>query len=105
MKFALLKTVFSRILVVLAGGAAVYFAYLFVRITLAPVPVPPAPPVKKTITFNPQLDVTKHPVFGTLRLLGPLTVDVRELGRTNPFVPVEATTSSSTTTRAAPSTP
>lgn len=104
MQLSSFKTLFSRILVVLAGGAVVYFAYLFVQVTLAPVPVPPPPAGKKTVTFNPRLDVTRHPAFETLRPLGPFTVELRELGRTNPFVPFETATSSATTTRVATST-
>jgi hypothetical protein len=81
-----LKTIFSRILLVVAAGAVIAFAYLFVQVSLAPVAVPPAPPTQKSISFNPQLDVTKQPAFEKLRPLGVVTFEPMELGRPNPFI-------------------
>lgn len=83
------KTVFSRILVVIAVAAALAFAYLLVRIVLAPIPVPPAPTAQKAVKFDPRLDVSKHSGFARLRPLGPSDVEPLELGRANPFAPVE----------------
>ena len=82
------KTIFARILVVLIAAVVVYVAYLFVQVALAPVPVPPAQQVQKSVTFDTRLDVSKNSDFTTLRPLVPQTIDTANLGRANPFVPV-----------------
>lgn len=57
---------------------------------LEPVAIPPLPPGKSSVTFNPSSDVSQRPTFLRLEPLGPTTVDPGELGRTNPFVPLPA---------------
>ncbi len=91
----------SRVVFLLIGAGVVGAAYTFIRIVLAPVAVPPAPPASHAVTFDPKLDVTKNEIFGRLRSVGPSAIEVGKLGRENPFIPVptsSAEQASATTT-------
>lgn len=92
MKKPLLKVILLRSALVVAACAVVYFGYLLVGIYLSPVPVPPAIPAKKSVTFDPALDVSKQPTFTQLQSLGAVNVSSTNLGRDNPFLPVVTST-------------
>lgn len=55
---------------------------------LEPVPVPPLPPAKAQVRFDPKVDVSNNPMFKRLEPLGPGAVEAGTLGRVNPFAPV-----------------
>ena len=92
MKKPLLKVILLRTALVIAALAVIYFGYLLVGIYLSPVPVPPAVRAKKSVTFDPALDVSKQPTFTQLQSLGAVNVSTTNLGRDNPFLPVPTTT-------------
>lgn len=54
---------------------------------LEPMAVPPSPPAKGKVVFNPQADVSKDSVFLRLTPMGPSAVEAGTTGRVNPFVP------------------
>ncbi len=85
--------IFSRLLLVLGALIALYFGYWFVRLAFAPVPIPPVPPQRGVIRFDPSLDVSKNSLFFRLRPLGPLEVEPGQRGRINPFIPTTFVTS------------
>lgn len=94
--------ILSRILMVLGGLCIVGLTYWFIQTSLAPVPVPPAPPKRGVVQFNTKLDVSKNETFFHLRDLGPIEVKPTNLGRPNPFIPAPvaptSTVSATTTT-------
>jgi hypothetical protein len=72
----------------LAVAAAVVFAIAaWVALNaIEAVPMPPVPPSKADVTFNPQVDVRNHPLFNTLRTLTRGKVMAGVLGKVNPFL-------------------
>lgn len=91
-------SIFSRILLVTGALAVIGLSYWFIATSLAPVPVPPATPSPGSVRFDTSADVTKHPGFSDLQLLGPAKVIPVNLGRENPFIPVPAASTSTTST-------
>jgi len=92
MTYKTLTTLVSRILFVLGGGGIVVFAYTLLQTMLAPVPVPPAPFAPASVSFDPTLDVTKNEIFDRLRPIGPSSIEIGAMGRSNPFLPPPTTT-------------
>jgi|GEM_PF-1373965 len=95
---------FSRIITIVGVFAVLGAAYWFITTSLTPVPVPPVPPQRASVRFDPRVDVSKDAVFTNLHPLSALSVNVGEMGRVNPFVPAppaaiasELLTASSTT--------
>ncbi|MEO5927916.1 MAG: hypothetical protein ABIO72_04305 [Patescibacteria group bacterium] len=84
------SSLFSKIVMLLLAVACLVSVYWFGMQVLEPVLVPPAPPAKSKVTFNPTSDVSQSPVFQQLEPLGPIHVDAGALGRPNPFVPLPA---------------
>lgn len=72
--------------------------YWFIQTSLAPVPVPPAPPTRGAVRFDPALDVSKSDTFFRLRPMGPFEVKPENLGRVNPFVPIPHVTTTASGT-------
>lgn len=94
----LAPSIFSRLLLVVAGLLVIVFTYWFIATWLAPVSAPPAPGSRGTVTFDPKLDVSKSETFFRLRPLGPLEPSIVPSGRPNPFVPpIPASLATSTT--------
>jgi hypothetical protein len=66
-----------------------------------PVSVPPSVKIQRAVKFDASSDVTKNSVFSGLQQYGPVTVEVGETGRVNPFVPlpspVKATSTATST--------
>lgn len=82
------SSLFSRILIIVGCLSVVGLSYWFVQTSLAPVPVPPVPPARGKVQFDPKLDVSKNTVFFNLRQMGPEVVEPLAIGRPNPFAPV-----------------
>ncbi|MCC7357434.1 hypothetical protein IT408_02910 [Candidatus Uhrbacteria bacterium] len=80
-------SLFSRILTVVGVLAVLISSYWFITSSLAPYPVPPTPPNRTSVTFDPKVDVSKDKVFSSLRPLSGLEVEVGQTGRSNPFTP------------------
>lgn len=91
---SLFSKVITLVLVFVCLGAAFYFGSQF----LEPVDVPPPPPVRAQVRFNPKADVSKNEVFQRLEPYGPTKVEPGETGRLNPFAPVEVVIERATTT-------
>lgn len=84
---ALPSSVFSRLITVVAVLSVLVSAYWFITSSLAPYPVPLAPPQRGAVTFDPKVDVSKDAIFAKLRPLSGLEIEVGETGRANPFIP------------------
>jgi hypothetical protein len=84
---ALPSSLFSRSLTVIGVLAVLLSSYWFITTSLTPYPVPPAPPRRTSVTFDPKVDVSKNTVFSRLRPLSGFDVEVGQTGRSNPFTP------------------
>ncbi len=105
---ALPSSLFSRSLTVIGVLTVLISSYWFITTSLTPYPVPPAPPRRASVTFDPKVDVSKDKVFSQLRPLSALEVEVGQTGRSNPFTPPAPTAviiSPVTTTSASTGTP
>ena len=91
------SSLFSKIVMLLLAIACVVAMFWFGSQALEPVEVPPAPPGKSSVTFNPKSDVSQQAVFQRLEPLGPTHIEPGELGRQNPFVPLPAPVAVSST--------
>lgn len=77
--------VFDRLLVGISA-LAVFGAVAWIGFRLfAPVPVPPVPPPKAGVQFDPRADVRQNPLFGTLRAVLRGQIEPGILGHFNPF--------------------
>ncbi len=50
-----------------------------------PVPIPPVPASKPSVTFDPRADIRTNPLFATLQAVVRGEIQIGALGRTNPF--------------------
>lgn len=99
-------SIFSRILMIVGALAVVGFTYWFITTSLAPLPVPEAPPARGNVRFDPRVDVSKNPSFQQLYPLGPMTiVPPTTIGRQDPFSALPVFTAPSGTMPVVSSTP
>lgn len=84
---ALPTSLFSRLLTIVGVLSVLIAAYWFITTSLTPYPVPPTPPRRGAVTFDPKVDVSKDAVFRNLRPLAGFEVEIGQMGRSNPFVP------------------
>lgn len=96
------SSLFARITTVIMLLACLAVAFWVISQALEPVAVPPSPPAKAQVRFDPRVDVSQNTVFQRLEPLGPAIIEPGKMGRTNPFVPLPvmsvATSSAVTTT-------
>lgn len=82
------SSLFSKIVMLLLAAACLVAVFWFGSQALEPVSIPPLPPGKSRVTFNPTSDVSQKSLFQRLEPLGPVQVEAGTLGRPNPFVPL-----------------
>lgn len=99
------SSLFSRLLVVVALLMIIGLGYWFVQTSFAPVPVPSAAVSRGTVRFDPALDVSKNELFFHLRPLGDQDIQLPNLGRPNPFIPIPPPPVATTSTSSTPSAP
>lgn len=103
------SSLFSKLMTVIMVVACLVAAFWVALQALEPVPVPPLPPAKAQVKFDPKVDVSNNAMFKRLEPLGPGAIEAGTLGRVNPFAPVipasAATGTSATTTTTLPELP
>lgn len=98
------SSVFSSLLKVLGALAVSGSVFWFIYSSLGPVEVPPPPPSRSALRFDPQADMRQNKVFGQLSaIVKDLDLKANEVGRPNPFMrvvkaPPPAMASSTTST-------
>ena len=85
----------ARILLGVTALLTVGVVYWFLSKTLESLPTPSVPPPRQAKSFNPRADVAKNPAWPLLEATYLTGLPDMPLGRGNPFVPVQATSSSS----------
>lgn len=87
----------SRALFILLACICLGIAFWIGLTFLEPVPIPSVPASRRTVQFDPSVDVSRNELFRQLESLGVATLEAGAAsGRINPFVPVLYATSSMT---------
>lgn len=84
-----------RLVLVLSALAALGAAAWAGLRAFEPVPIPPVPPPRPAVTFDPRADIRGNPLFGTLQAVIRGEIDIGQIGRSNPFASPSTETPSS----------
>jgi hypothetical protein len=90
-------SIFSRLLMVVAGLLVIVFTYWMIATLVAPGVAPTPPGSRGSVIFDAKLDVSRNETFFRMRPLGPLDPNRPTTGRPNPFVPPVAPTLATST--------
>lgn len=78
--------ILHRIVLLISAVGVLAIAWWVGSRAIEPVPPPPIPPPKASVSFDPRVDVRTHPLFNTLQALYRGQLDAGIVGRANPFL-------------------